>query len=61
MSSRKMVDVKIVNWATRLVRALSDNTIEWTNNGMSFVLASEELTREEMIEVAQSVQGQDVK
>lgn len=41
--------------------ALTDNSLEWTYNGMRFYLASEELTREEMIEVARSVQGTAVK
>ncbi len=43
------------------VGVLSDNTIEWTDNGMNFMLASEELTKEELINVAKSVQGKEVK
>lgn len=35
--------------------------IEWSLNGVDYYLASEELTREELIEVAQSVQGREVK
>lgn len=60
MSSPQMVDGEIVNLG-HAIGALSDNAIEWTNNGMSFVLASDELTREELIGVAQSVQGREVK
>lgn len=60
MSSPEMVDGEIVNLG-HSIGALSDNTIEWVDNGMSFVLASDELTREELIEVAQSVQGKEVK
>ncbi|SFB38842.1 Outer membrane lipoprotein-sorting protein [Lentibacillus halodurans] len=60
LSSPQMVDGEIVNLG-HAIGALSDNTIEWTNNGMNFILASEELTREELIEVAQSVQGKEVK
>lgn len=41
--------------------ALSNSTLEWTNDGMNFYLASDQLTKEEMIEVAQSVQGTAVK
>ncbi|GAB4074264.1 outer membrane lipoprotein carrier protein LolA [Barrientosiimonas marina] len=60
MSEPQMVDGEIVNLG-HAVGALADNTLEWTHKGMSFVLASEELTREEMIGVAKSVQGKDVK
>ncbi|MFD1362008.1 LolA family protein [Lentibacillus salinarum] len=60
MSTPQMVEGEIVNLG-HSIGALSDNTIEWTHNGMSFVLASDELTRNELIEVAQSVQGQEVK
>ncbi|SFE35626.1 Outer membrane lipoprotein-sorting protein [Lentibacillus persicus] len=60
MTSAEKVDGEIVNLG-HSIGALSGNTIEWTNNGMSFVLASDELTREELIEVAQSVQGKEAK
>ncbi|HLQ71528.1 MAG TPA: outer membrane lipoprotein carrier protein LolA [Bacillota bacterium] len=43
------------------VGALSENSVEWSNNGVDFHLASDELTHEEMIEVAKSVQGKEVK
>ncbi|TMN22564.1 LolA family protein [Lentibacillus cibarius] len=59
-TSPQMVDGDIVNLG-HSVGALSGNTIEWTNNGMNFMLASEELTREELINVAKSVQGKEVK
>ncbi|GGJ90845.1 sporulation protein YdcC [Lentibacillus kapialis] len=60
MSSPQMVDGEIVNLG-HAIGALSDNTIEWFSNGKNFVLASEELTRDELIEVAQSVKGKEVK
>jgi len=41
--------------------ALAPNKLEWVYNGTEFLLASEELTRNELIEVAQSVQGKAVK
>ncbi|WP_226038151.1 LolA family protein [Aquibacillus saliphilus] len=41
--------------------ALTSTSLEWNYNGTSFYLASEELTREEMIEVASSVLDQQVK
>lgn len=40
---------------------LTDTGIEWSSNGVDFLLASDELTKEELIEVAQSVQGREVK
>lgn len=60
MSSPQAVDGDIVNLG-HSIGALSDNTIEWSNNGVNFLLASEELTKEELIEVAKSVQGKEVK
>lgn len=41
--------------------ALSSSRLEWSYGGKDFVLASEELTKEEMVEVAQSVQGTAIK
>jgi len=43
------------------IGALADDKIEWTYNGVDFMLASEELTKEELIEVAKSVQGKEAK
>ena len=43
------------------IGALSNKKIEWSHNGVDFYLASEDLTKEELIEVAQSVQGREVK
>lgn len=43
------------------IGALSENKLEWTYNGVDFYLASEDLTKQELIEVAQSVRGQEVK
>ncbi|WP_087974528.1 LolA family protein [Oceanobacillus rekensis] len=60
LSSPQEVRGEIVNLGNTIA-ALSDNTIEWNYNGTDFTLASEELTREEMIQVAQSVQGQTTK
>ncbi len=37
------------------IGAITDNSISWEQNGVSFFLASNNLTREEMIEVASSV------
>ncbi|WP_042142423.1 outer membrane lipoprotein carrier protein LolA [Paucisalibacillus sp. EB02] len=61
LSSPVEVNGDIVNLGFGAVGALSDNAVEWDYNGMNFYLASDELTREELIEVAQSVQGQEVK
>ncbi|MBP1950648.1 LolA family protein [Virgibacillus litoralis] len=60
MSSPQVVDGEIVNLG-HSIGALSGNTIEWSNNGMNFILASDELNKEELIEVAKSVQGKEVK
>ncbi|MUV38499.1 Sporulation protein YdcC [Lentibacillus sp. JNUCC-1] len=43
------------------IGALADGVIEWTKDGVDFYLTSEELTKEELIEVAKSVQGKEVK
>lgn len=43
------------------VGALSNNVVEWNYNGVQFYLASEDLTKEELIEVASSVQGREAK
>lgn len=43
------------------VGAITNNGIEWNYNGTDFFLASEDMTIEELIEVAASVQGQEVK
>ncbi|MGM8366596.1 LolA family protein [Virgibacillus sp. W0181] len=59
-SSPKEVKGDIVNLG-HAIGALSENAIEWTNNGIDYYLASEELTKEELIEVAASVQGKEVK
>ncbi|RPF57091.1 LolA family protein [Aquisalibacillus elongatus] len=40
---------------------LTNNTLEWQQDGMSFVLASDSLTVAEMVEVAKSVQTQAMK
>ncbi|KGP71887.1 LolA family protein [Pontibacillus yanchengensis] len=41
--------------------AWSNSTLEWSHAGMNFTLASKDLTKEEMIHIAQSVQGTVVK
>ncbi|MCT2534959.1 outer membrane lipoprotein carrier protein LolA [Aquibacillus koreensis] len=41
--------------------ALKASALEWSYNGVDYYLASEELTKDEMIEVASSVVGQSVK
>lgn len=41
--------------------ALSDNSIRWTEDGVEYLLVSTDLSREELVMVAQSVQGGIVK
>lgn len=43
------------------VAAMTDQSIRWTNNGVDYMLASNDLTPSEMVMVAQSVQGSMVK
>jgi outer membrane lipoprotein-sorting protein len=43
------------------IGALSDNKISWTHQGVDYILASNELTKEEMVIIARSVQGTMVK
>ncbi|MGM9929564.1 MAG: outer membrane lipoprotein carrier protein LolA [Bacillus sp. (in: firmicutes)] len=43
------------------IGAITDRTISWTYEGVDYLLASQNLTQEEMIEIAQSVQTNPVK
>jgi hypothetical protein len=43
------------------VAAMTESSITWTHNGVDFYLASKDLTQEEMVSIARSVQGQAVK
>jgi len=43
------------------IGALSNNALEWNYNGTDFYLASEDMTIEELIEVATSIQGKEIK
>lgn len=43
------------------IGALSEQTVEWNYQGTDFVIASEDMTMEELIAVASSVQGQEIK
>lgn|SRR5690625_228662 len=56
----KEVNGEIVNLGIA-IGALSDNGISWSKDGIDYFLASDSLTREELIEVAGSVQGKEVK
>lgn len=60
LSSPQELKGDIVNLG-HSVAALSDNTIRWNQDGVDFTLASEELTKEELVDVAKSVQGKEVK
>lgn len=55
------VEGDIVNLGFGAIGALSENAVEWDYDGSNFYLASDQLTREELLEVAQSVQGHNVK
>lgn len=43
------------------VGAMSDSSIQWTYNGVDFYLVSNDLSEEEMVNIARSVQGQAIK
>ena len=43
------------------VGTLSDKSISWTYNGAEFMIASDDLTQEELISVARTVQGKAIK
>lgn len=43
------------------IGALSDNTISWTYQGVDYMIASNDLSPEEMSDIARSVQGEMVK
>ncbi|GAB3791251.1 LolA family protein [Virgibacillus kimchii] len=60
LSSPQQVSGDIVNLG-HSIGAISENMIEWSSGGMDFRLASDQLTQEEMVQVAQSVQDQEVK
>lgn len=60
MASPQYVNGEIVNLG-HSIGALSGNSIEWTNNGVNFYLASEELTQAQLIKVAKSVERKAVK
>ncbi|KPH75639.1 MULTISPECIES: LolA family protein [Bacillaceae] len=60
LSSPQEVEGDIVNLGNTIA-ALDENKIEWNYNGVNYQLSSEELTKEELIQVAQSVQVKAVK
>ncbi|WP_010284650.1 LolA family protein [Bacillus timonensis] len=43
------------------VGTLTDKSVSWTYNGAEFMIASDDLTQEELISVARTVQGKSVK
>jgi len=43
------------------IGAVSDHSLSWSHGGVDYMIASKNLTRTEMIEVAKSVQGDAVK
>lgn len=43
------------------VGALTENSLSWSHNGVEYMVASNDLTQEELLEVARSVQGQSIK
>lgn len=60
LSSPQEVEGDIVNLG-HTIGVLTSNSIEWFYQGVNYYLASDELTKEELIEIAQSVTGKEVK
>lgn len=60
LSEPKEVQGEVVNLGFT-VAALTNKTLEWTYDGVDYILASDELTKDEMIQVAESVQGKLTK
>ncbi len=60
LQSPEAVEGEIVNLGFT-VGALRDQTIHWSHDGVDYTLLSDTLTTEELIEVAQSVRGQEIK
>ncbi|QTM98124.1 outer membrane lipoprotein carrier protein LolA [Sediminibacillus dalangtanensis] len=56
----EQVNGEIVNLGFTM-GALSEASLQWQANGNTYYLASEDLTKQEMIEVASSVTGQEIK
>jgi outer membrane lipoprotein-sorting protein len=43
------------------IGAVSDHSISWSHGGVDYMIASKNLTKDEMVEIAKSVQGDAVK
>lgn len=43
------------------IGAITDNSLTWTNDGVDYMIASNDLTAEEMVNIARTVQGSAVK
>lgn len=56
----KEVSGEIVEFGDKF-GAMNPNTIEWTDNGVDYYLASESLTESELLEVAKSIEGREAK
>lgn len=60
LGSPQTVNGDIVNLGS-VVGALTSNTLEWHAGGVDYTLASDDLTKEEMIDVARSIHDQTTK
>ena len=43
------------------IGAVTDHSISWSQGGVDYMIASKNLTKKEMVEIAKSVQGEAVK
>ncbi|HLR81171.1 MAG TPA: outer membrane lipoprotein carrier protein LolA [Bacillota bacterium] len=60
LSSPQEVEGDIVNLG-HTIGVLTNNSIEWFYQGVNYYLASDELTKDELINIAQSVTAKEVK
>lgn len=60
LQAPETVEGEIVNLG-HTVGALADERLQWSHEGVEYILASDTLTDEELISVAESVQNQEIK
>ena len=63
-TSDKLLSVSVQGdpeWLGSTYRALHDNTLTWDQDGISFLLTSDELTSFEMVQLAASLSSEDMK
>lgn len=59
-ASPELMDGDLVDLGVT-IGAVTDHSISWTMNGVDYMIASKNLTKDELVEAAKSVQGEAVK